>query len=173
MSDSKIVASAKQVRHGGSMQPDSRRSWLILGWIGLAFLVVGGTDFLLTWIPVDFGNQEWEFGTVTQSFNGLPILLLGVGLLTVAAKAVERRWWELLGLGASALLLAWVVAGAVLWSLNLSLALEMVPQELEIGVRRAVAQTLVQCVTYTLALSYLTLKGWTAVRSKSAAQVEG
>jgi len=165
VSDPKIVASAKNQRHPGSAPPDSSPSWLILGWIGLAFLVVGGLDFLLLWFPLNLGNPEWEFGTVTQSFNGLPILLLGVGLLTVASQAADRRWWGLVGLGASALLLLWVLGGAVIWALNVSLALETVPDELALGVRRAVLKTAVQAVTYSTALGYLGWKSWKAASS--------
>lgn len=169
MSDPKIVASAKNQDRPRTVPRDSSRSWLVLGWIGLAFLMVGGADFALTWFPPQFGNPEWEFGTVTQSFNGLPILLLGLGLLTVAAESTGRRWWGLVGLGASSVLMLWVLVGAVLWGLNVSLALDMVPEQLELGVRRAVALTLIQSVTYSSALAYLAWKGWTAQRGPSAA----
>jgi hypothetical protein len=93
VSDPKIVASGRNQVHPGSVPSDSSGSWAVLGWIGLAFLVVGGSDFALVWFPLNFGNPEWEFGTVTQSFNGLPILLLGLGLLVAGADQVGRRWW--------------------------------------------------------------------------------
>lgn len=162
MSDPKIVASAKNQVHPGSVPRDSSRSWLVLGWIGLVFLVVGGFDFLLLWLPLDLGNAEWEFATVTQSFNGLPILLLGFALLTVAAEASDRRWWQLIGLGGSMVMLLWILVGAVLWGLNVSIALGTVPPEIEVGIRRAVAKTAVQSLAYTLAFGYLMRYGWVA-----------
>jgi len=162
VNDPKIVASGKKQVHPGSVPADSSQSWLVLGWIGLVFLVVGGSDFLLVWIPPQFGVREWEFGAVTQSFNGLPILLLGLGLLIVAADEGERRWWATLGVAGSLVLLLWVLAGTVLWSLNVSLALETVPEQLELDVRRAVAKTLLQAVSYSAALAFLAWKGWTA-----------
>jgi hypothetical protein len=155
VSDPKIVASGKKQVHPGSVPRDSSQSWLVLGWIGLVFLVVGGSDFLFTWIPLNLGVPEWEFGTVTQSFNGLPILLLGLGLLTTASEEVGRGWWGLLGLGASALTLVWVSVGAVLWSLNVSIALETVPENLSGPVREAVVKTALQAAVYVLALGYL------------------
>jgi len=164
VSDPKIVASARNQVHPGSVPRDSSRSWLVLGWIGLVFLTVGGVDFALTWIPPNFGSPEWEFGTVTQSFNGLPILLLGLGLLTVASEQGERRWWGTFGMVGSAGLLVWVLVGAVLWSRTVSLALETVPAEVELDIQRSVAKTLVQAIAYTLALSYLAWRGWTLGR---------
>jgi len=167
VSDPKIVASAKNQRHPGSVPRDTSRSWLVLGWIGLVFLVVGGADFLLVWIPPNFGSPEWEFGTVTQSFNGLPILLLGLGLLTVASEQAVRRWWGALGVVGSVVLLVWVLVGAVLWALNVSLALETVPAELALDIQRAVVKTLVQAIAYTLGLSYLVWRAWATARRGS------
>lgn len=168
MSDPKIVASGKNQRHPGSVPSDSGGSWLILGWIGLVFLVVGGTDFALVWFPLNFGNPEWEFATVTQSFNGLPILLLGLGLLAVAAAETERRWWSTLALVAAAGLLLWVLVGTAFWASNVSLALETVPDELELGIQRAVAKTLVQSIAYSTALGYLVWRGWAVARGDAA-----
>jgi hypothetical protein len=167
VSDPKIVASGRNQVHPGSVPSDSSGSWAVLGWIGLAFLVVGGSDFALVWFPLNFGNPEWEFGTVTQSFNGLPILLLGLGLLVAGADQVGRRWWGTLGLGAAVGLLLWVLMGFVIWANRVSLALETVPDELEVGIQRAVAKTLVQAITYSAALGYLAWKGWAVAKGKA------
>ena len=160
MSDPKIVASGKKQVHPGSVHRDSSRSWLVLGWIGLVFLVVGGTDFLLLWWPPNFGAPEWEFGTVTQSLNGLPILLLGLGLTIVAAEEVDRGWWGLVGLAVAVGLLLWVLVGAVLWSLNVSLALETAPGAMATTVTKAVAKTAIQFVVYIAALAFLIGRRW-------------
>jgi hypothetical protein len=53
--------------------------WYLLGWIGLAFALVGGFDLALIWIPLGFGNPEWEFGTVSATLDGLPVTTLGLG----------------------------------------------------------------------------------------------
>src|SRR5207245_6313338 len=50
--------------------------WLLLGWIGLAFALIGGGDVLLTWVPMHFGSPEWEFGTITSSLDGMPVLTM-------------------------------------------------------------------------------------------------
>ena len=172
MSDPKIVASAREAgRRAPDQAPRSSRAWAVLGWIGLAFLVVGGADFALTWFPTDFGNPEWEFGTVTASFNGLPILSLGLGLLVVAAEQLERRWWSTLGVLFALVLLVWILVGSVLWSMTVSLALQTVPDELVTGVRRAVAKTALQSVVFQLLLAYLVWRGW-AGRQRNEEQGE-
>ena len=160
MSDPKIVASAKNQDRPRAVPQDSSRSWLVLGWIGLAFLIVGGADFALTWFPPQFGNPEWEFGTVTQSFNGLPILLLGLAFLTAAASQAGRGWWRMLGMVGSAVLLVWIVVGAVLWGRNVSLALETVPAQAAAGIRGAIVKTFLQSVAYSALLLYMLRIGW-------------
>jgi len=164
-----IVASAKDQgsRHSAASD-DSTQAWLVLGWIGLAFLTVGGADFLLAWFPTNFGGGEWWFATVTQTFNGLPILLLGIGLVTVAAELVDRHWWRWIGLGAAVLMLVWILVGAVMWATTVQVALATVPDELALGVNRAIVKTLVQSLIYPTVLIYVVWQAW--LRSREAAQ---
>ena len=159
MSDSKIVASARDAERRAPVGT-SQTTWAALGWIGLVFLVVGGVDFVLVWWPPNFGSREWEFGTVTQSFNGLPIVLLGVGLLLVASEELGRRWWTFLAGGGAAVLLLWVLAGLGLWASSAGLALQTVPDELRVGIQKAMSKTLVQAAAYSLALTYLVKRAW-------------
>lgn len=131
-----------------------------VGWTGLAFLLVGGFDFLLTWYPMDFGNREWEFGTVTASLNGLPVPTMGLALLLAGALLLERRWWAgVVGLAAFGACL-WVLAAGVLWLTNVPLALETVPAEVETGLKKALVKSALQGVIYPPILAFL---GWRAV----------
>ncbi len=66
--------------------------WYLLGWVGLVFALVGGFDLLLTWYPLNFGNPNWEFGTVSATLDGLPVTTLGLALLLGAAVARGKRW---------------------------------------------------------------------------------
>lgn len=170
MSDPKIVASAKeQGRRPPVGEPDDGRVWPLLGWIGLAFLLVGGADFSLVWFPTSFGNREWEFGTVTQSFNGLPILLLGIGLLVAASEQEGRRWWRFLANGVAGILLVWVLAGTAFWASNVGLALSTVPEELRLGIQKAVVKTAVQAIVYPIVLAYVVWRGWRATGPRGLA----
>ena len=169
MNESMIVSSAKSRERKEPAVPESRLSaWRVLGWIGLVFLIVGGMDFVLVWTPTNFANREWQFGSVTQSFNGLPILLLGVGLLTVAGEQAERTWWQWVGTVAAAALLLAVVGGFLLWASNVSLAMATVPENLARGVQEAIAKTAVQSVAYTAILGYLLGRVWIAHKEEQS-----
>jgi hypothetical protein len=100
--------------------------WELLAWIGIVFLVVGGTDLLLGWIPVRFGNPEWEFGTVSRTFDNLPITALGLVLVlaSVAARGID---WAIRATSLLALVLAAVlVVGLVVYALDIPLAFRVV-----------------------------------------------
>ena len=160
MNEPKIVASPGRQKHAA--RGDAPEAWAALGWIGLVFLIVGGSDFALTWVPTNFGTREWEFATVTASFNGMPILVLGIGLLLVASKQVERRWWGFLAGAAALAMLLWMLVGGALWARSVPLALQSVPQEVVVGMNKALAKTAVQLLVYPLVLSYL---AWMALKA--------
>lgn len=165
MNDPMIVASARERGRRGPAEGSDSQEWAVLGWIGLSFLLVGGADFSLVWFPTAFGNREWEFGTVAQSFNGLPILLLGVGLLVAASEKLGRRWWGYVGGGAAGVLVLWILAGSALWASNVGLALSTVPEELRIGIQKSVVRTAIQALVYPLVLAYVAWWGWRAGRA--------
>jgi hypothetical protein len=162
LSTPRIVAATGDAKRNRPV--DHPRAWAVLGWTALAFLVVGGFDFALTWYPPDFGNREWEFGTVTASLNGLPILLIGIALLLAASIQTGRRWWAILATVASLVMLVWVAVGAVLWATNVPLALESVPPELAVGIKKSLAKTVVQSVVYPLVLTFLLVRAAGALR---------
>ena len=169
MTEPKIVASTRsRPDPSGHSSPDATGPWLVLGWVGLAFLTIGGADFALTWLPTGFGNREWEFGTVTQSLNALPIVLLGIGLTTAAGEQVGRRWWSLVGGIAAGLLLAWVLLAVVLWALSVQLAFATVPDNLALGLRKAALKTSLQSLVYPAVLFYLLRRAWLGFRGRGS-----
>lgn len=160
MSDTKLVMPEQGAGKGKARALGSSHAWALLGWVGLTFLVVGGADFALTWYPTDFGNREWQFGTVTASFNGLPLLVLGLGLLLASSILTRRRWLAgVATVGAFGLLL-WVLAGVVLWLGTIPLALEGTPVQVLTGMKKAIAKTAVQSTIYPVILGFL---GWRGI----------
>src|SRR2546426_806988 len=87
-----LVPAPAQSSARAPLPPAPDFGWLLLGSLGLVFTVVGGTDVLLTWVPVRFGNPEWEFGTVTSSLDGLPLVTMGLVLMLAAGTARGMRW---------------------------------------------------------------------------------
>jgi hypothetical protein len=132
----------------------------------MAFLLLGGVDVGLTWYPTDFGNREWEFGTVTASFNGMPILILGLTLVLIAGAMARRRWWALGSGVVAAGLTVFVLAAMGLWATNVPLALESVDAAILTGMKKALVKTSVQGVVFTVILAVIAYQGFRAFKRK-------
>ncbi len=72
------------------MSPGQIDAWRILGWLGLAYLVMSLIDLALGWYPVGFGSPEWEFGTISATMAGLAIPTLSLYLILGSALARDR-----------------------------------------------------------------------------------
>lgn len=174
MSETVLVTGEGEGRKGGSDRSGSRRSgfgldservWSLLGWVGFVLAAVGLVDIALTWYPFDFGNVEWEFGTVTQSLNALPTVTLGLGLWLVSALVAERIWLSRTVAVALVLLAVVVVAIAVLFVTTAPIALNSVPQNaIATGLKKSIARTATQSVLYPVVFLVIGIKGWKASR---------
>jgi hypothetical protein len=145
-----------------SSDPSTGRA--IWAWVGLAFLIVGGTDLLLTWFPLKFGNQAWEFGSTTSALNGLPVPVLGLAAMLWAAGEGRRRWLAGLALAAATLMLLGILVALVLWATGIPLALRSVPGQLGVGLKRALVKTSIQAVVYPVLLVVMIVRSWRLVR---------
>lgn len=148
------------------LEPRALGAGAIVGWVGLAFLLVGGADFTLTWVPTNFGNPEWEFGTLTASLNGLPVPLFGLAGVFWAGETARRKGVVAFATLCAVCFLLVILYGLVLWATNIPLALQSVPPEIARGLKRALLKTSVQGVVYPLVLAYLARRGWRVLRGK-------
>ena len=57
----------------------------VAGVIGIVIALVGLTDLAFAWFPLEWGNLEWEFGTSSRTFDGLPLSTIGIGALAASA----------------------------------------------------------------------------------------
>ena len=142
-----------------ALSPAPDFGWLLLGWVGLTFALVGGVDVLLTWYPAHFGVAEWEFGTITASLNGLPLFTMGLALLLGSQVARGRRKgvrivaWLLLAVAIA------IVLAALLWATSVPLALRVVSDPVvKTGLEKAVVKTCVQAVAYPVGFVWVALK---------------
>jgi hypothetical protein len=138
--------------------------WLLLGGLGVALALVGGADLLLAWFPFGFGNPEWEFGTVSSTFDGLPVLAMGSVLLLGGAIVRQSRWAirgvSLLHAGLGLLLLG----AALLYATDVPLALQSIKDPmLRIGLLKAIAKTTVQMLVYPPLFFWVAVQGWRQV----------
>jgi hypothetical protein len=132
------------------------RLWAVVGGVGLLFVAVAGADNVLTWVPPDFGNREWEFGTITASFNGLLSVTLGLAMVQLWLSQTDRAW-PLRVLAVVYLLLgASILAAALLYWTNVPIAWAAVPDSpIKTGLMKAIVKTSFQSVAYPLAFFVL------------------
>ena len=143
--------------------------WQVIGWLGVTFLLVGGLDIALAWYPFNLGNAEWEFGTISQTFDGLPVVTMGLALCLGAA--IARGWRQGVRLFGILFLVAAVliIAALVIYGLNLPLAFKSVQNPLlRTGLKKAVTKAIGQGVFYPAAFIIMGLKALRhASRSRS------
>lgn len=140
--------------------PSPSVGWELMGWVGLAFFVIGALDLAMGWIPLRFGNPEWEFGTVSRTFDNLPITVLGLTML-LASAAARGTNWALRAAGLLAVLLAaFLLVGLVVYALDVPVAFRAVGEApARAGLKRAVLKALVQGMLYPVVLATIGLKG--------------
>lgn len=141
------------------------RTVAFLRWSGVAFFILGATDVALVWLPTSFGNREWQFATVTASFNGTPVPLLGLILVVAAASWEGRKWWALAGGLVAALSFLLVLGGMALWASNVPLALQAVEGAALTGLKKAVFKTSVQSVILPVFFGGIAFQGFRGFRS--------
>src|SRR5688500_13563574 len=85
-----LVANESKRRKGTVPLPpsDFKAAAPLLVAVGLAVSIVGGGDVMLFFWPPRFGDNEWEFGTIAQTVDALPLPTMGMLLLALAARAV-------------------------------------------------------------------------------------
>lgn len=135
--------------------------WELMGLLGIVFFLMGCLDILLAGYPFQFGNPEWEFGTIGSWLNALSVPTLGLTLLIGAA--VARGWALGVKIWSIVLLLgALIVLGLlVVYSLNLPLAFRAVQEPLaRTGLKKSVAKTVIQGLFYPTVFLIVAFKAW-------------
>lgn len=151
-------AATSAAKSGLAPAPDF--GWGLMGLIGLLFFVVGATDLGLAWMPLQVGNPDWEFGTVSRTYENLPLLTLGLTLLLGAGVARGARWWVIAVSSLVLLLVAALAFAALLYASNVPLALRTVTEPLaRSGLKRALVKGAVQGTLYPLVLLVVGVKG--------------
>ena len=139
-------------------EPSTRPLWKLAAWIGVLFLVVGGAESVLLWIPFSIGNVEWEIGTVSRFYDTVPPLALGLGFLLAAGKGLGWLWRV-------RLLAALMLGLAMFMLLATALYLTDLPQTLRVmnltglalPLKKAIVKTGIQSIVYPLAFIWLSI----------------
>jgi hypothetical protein len=99
------------------------------------------------------------FATVTASFNGMPVILLGLVLMVATATLEERRWWALGGGLMAAAFFLFVLGAIALWAGNVPLALGAVEGVVLTGLKKAVFKTSVQSLILPIIFGTIAYQG--------------
>jgi len=166
VSGPKVLVGEDRRKVGRALTPSPEMAWRVAGVVGLLFALVGWLDVALTWYPFHLGSAEWEFGTVTASLNGLPVPVLGMGLLLASGMALGRPWLvRLVALWFVVTAVALAVM-AVLYVTNVPIALKTVEEPaLRTGLKKAIVKALGQSVIYPIVLLSVAVKSWRHARA--------
>lgn len=141
--------------------------WSFLGWVGLAFALVGFLDIALAFLPSAFGNAEWEFGTISVTLNGLPLPALGLAMVLAAGVVQGNRWKVNGAVVMLALLTLLLVGAAFLYITVVPVALRDVTNDaVRTGLLKSIVKALTLLVLYPTLFVCIAIAGWRAARAR-------
>jgi hypothetical protein len=114
-----------------------------VGWIGAVLAAAALADYALALVPTAFGNTEWEFGTISEVFAGLPLLSVGLAAVWVSAAGLGRRWLLILVGVVLLAAAAWVLVFLVLFATDIPTAIRATQGVARLGINKLVAKTLI------------------------------
>jgi hypothetical protein len=150
-----------------AVRSPNQSGWYLLGLIGAAFALVGGTDLLVAWVPQAFGQPEWEFGTISQTLDGMPVFALGLALVLAAALVEDNRRIARVVATLFLVLAAAIVCMAVLYVTVVPLALRAVPDPtIRQGLMKAIAKAGTQAVVYPTVFAWVGIRAWRSTAAR-------
>jgi hypothetical protein len=145
--------------------PEALSVWMLAA-LGVAFVIIGLTELALLWWPLGFGNAIWEFGTLSTTFDSVPMWGLGAGLIVFAVLRSARTrpiWVRVLAVACVVVVLIFLVF-ALVYVTATPEVLRQTPPEAMGAVRRSIAKTLVEIVAYTGVFGLVAVMLWRGVR---------
>jgi hypothetical protein len=134
-------------------------AWRVIAVMGLSLFVAGIADLGLGLFPLRFGVPEWEFGSVSNLLNRLP--LLGLGLTFTLSSSLARRRVVASYLWASTVLFVAIIVFVLglLYATNLPLLVGSVAggparPVLEKGIAKSIAQIAVFFLSFLLVAGF-------------------
>lgn len=152
-------------------------AWILIAG-GLVLSLSGWVDILLFYYPAQFGQNEWEFGTIAQTFDALPLPMMATVLLAlgVRARGGHRIWPR--GLAVLCALVALCLVGLlVIFVLDVPIAWKAMtgvpgPAQAQAspavvsGIKRGIAKVAAFGVGYVSAYTALAIGLWRAPRAR-------
>lgn len=137
-------------------RPQSLQTFTLIGLAGVLFTVVGALEIGTLLFPLSLGNPEWEFGTYSAVMDTLPLLIMGLGFLSVFAVVRNQRvLCRVLAILFFAIALL-LIAFAFLYATNVPQALRVNPRSpIQTGIKKAVSKAAWQTAVYPVTLIWL------------------
>ena len=134
--------------------------------LGTAFMVVGLVDLGLLWNPPDFGSSSWEFATLSQTFDSLPMTTLGLGLLAFGflLQPRSRPLQVRVIAGVFGLATICLLALGVLYFTVAPEVMRQAPPEAVTALNRAIVKNVAEIIIYPVTFASLTVVLWRSVR---------
>lgn len=151
MSSPKVLVKTETDAKAPPLTPMPEAGWRVIAVVGLLLGAIGWLDVLLLWIPAYFGRTEWEFGTISSTFDALPLATLGLSL--ILAGAIANGWRVRLRVVAWFAFVVAVVllAALVLYATDVPLAWSGVQPAAQPVLKRVMIKTVLLAVAYIAA----------------------
>lgn len=129
-------------------------------WFGLLIAIPGWIDVLMLYSAPRWASIDWEFGTITSTFDALPLGTVGLVLAALGAvgsgRPVSLKLMALL----SALLLLALGAAAVIFALDIPVVLRAVRPDMSSAVKVSMLKTSMTAATYLVVYASMTVFCW-------------
>lgn len=133
-------------------------------------------DIGLLYLPLGFGNNEWEFGIIAQTFDALPTATVGMVLLAAGLRAHGSRTAILRALSIVCVVIALILAVLLLiFALDIPIAWKAMtrvpagatpttqPNPIVVsGIKRGIAKAMLFGLVYITAYGVLARQMWRA-----------
>ena len=149
--EQRVLVRTDQEKRTRPIPAEPRVGWAWIGWFGFLLSLAGLFDFGLGWYPLRFGVPEWEFGTVVSTYSGLPLITMGFAALLGAGLARGTRWLLWVMAIGMALFTAFLLVMLLLFLTDVPLALRAVDGVALLGIKKAIAKTVVLGVLFPVA----------------------
>jgi hypothetical protein len=165
------VVVAQSHDHTAVAVVDNASGWKYLFLVGAGITIVGLIDLSLLFFPARFANLDWEFGTISGLFDAMPLMTLGIGLMSAAA--VANGWTGTRRLVVVLALVMTVVVALLgtIFALDVPAVLKAVEPGMRPSIKRASLKTGLMSLTYFVL--YLALGVWTWRRLRAMKGARG
>jgi hypothetical protein len=147
---------------GRSTAAMPKLTWRLLLLLGLLLVPLGAVELGTILFPTNFGNLDWEFGTISDLLDRLPLFGIGVCLTLLGSAVLGISWLRWLSAVVLVLVVALLMVFAALYATNVPVMIQVIrttgtPQR--IAIEKAMAKGVAHFVLYVVGFLIITIRG--------------